>query len=389
MENNMNTIMQQKPRLRAKVRCVLLCAIAALLFGSTAHAQIANGDFELNCGGITTGAFQAPSACITGPWFVSHGTPDIGNVGGNATAAAFMWTTTTNSVLEGEGLFIECPDFEEELSYTLTFRYYASTNLDDIFISLTSGLVHNTSLNSWAFPVVVEQVVHHIQNPANMTWTTVTFTFTPDTSYSQLWIYPTEGGVFTENMYIDDVVLTRECQQNIVYNNFAGTPTFTQAGTSIQASGNNTVGNGQTVTFRAGHYIRLQNSFHADPGSGFFHAFIAPCTDMQLCEDNGVSAKRGGGVHGLNTSLRTSVDNYPNPFTGRTTISYTLAEAGPVTLVISNILGVQVAEIVRSGHHGAGQYSMEFDGSALPPGVYFLTLQSGTTSTTKKMVITP
>jgi hypothetical protein len=395
----MNTnIIYCDPPIRRKISYWCLCCIltTGLLCsaGEMAQGQLVNGDFELNCGSSTWEAFQtAGGACVTGSWFVSHGTPDIQyNIGGNATATAHMWSATS-SELTGEGLFIECPNFESGVTYRLSLDYYAANNPDDVYISLTNGLTHNTSITDWSFPSVSESILHHIVSPVNTTWTTLTFTFTPSANYSQLWIYLKESSNVHSYLNIDNVVVKESCPANAVYSGFAGTPMLTEVADYIEASGTSTVSSGQTITYRAGNYIQLLPDFHADPGSGFFHAYITPCEgfDIAPCDDNGIMPK--GGSSSDNSRLYdqyiTSVNNYPNPFTGKTTINYTLAENGPVTLVITDMLGEQVAELVRSSQYGAGQYSMEFDGSALSPGVYFLTLQSGTTSTTRKMVVTP
>ncbi len=87
--------------------------------------------------------------------------------------------------------------------------------------------------------------------------------------------------------------------------------------------------------------------------------------------------------------------NYPNPFNPATTISYTIAEAGSVTLKVYNIIGVEVAVLVDE-YQAPGNYQVEFiagggsafsDGSNrnLPSGVYFYRLESGDYSRTMKM----
>ncbi len=397
----MNTITQQKKAARFVLLC---CMVALLVLGAVrTRAQLVNGDFESNCvnpgGGylLVDEAFQAGTACITGSWFVSHGTPDIiFEPIGNSTAVASMWGGDED---EGEGLFIECPDFEEGVQYRLRFRYYVdvvvgTSNLDHIYVSLTNDLVHNANIYDFSLPVVAEEVVMDVQDPPEFTWTTVDIVFTPTADYQQLWFYPRISvNSSWVGLYIDDVELVvLECPNNVVYNNFAGIPAFTEATTSIEASGNSGMSGIQQVDYQAGYSISLGNEFHADPtGIGYFHAYIAPCSnddDIQSCEGNGVSPKRGDALSPVPMLLTTSVDNYPNPFTGKTTISYTLAEPGSVALVLTNMLGEEVISLVRSGNHSAGKYSMEFDGSSLVPGVYFLTLQSGAISTTRKMVIT-
>ncbi len=396
----MNTITQQRKPVQVLLPLLVYCAVAIFLLGSIAtHAQLVNGDFESNCGSVMHwAAFQGSNACVTGPWFVSHGSPDIEkNVGGNTTNSARMWATHNPPwAASGEGLFVTCPTFQADVEYRIRFRYYVSgeQSLDHIYVFLANGLVHNSNVNLIGIPVPgSEKNIIDIQNPTNDTWTEVDVVFSfpdvPVSTYSQLWFYPMENDDYLMSLYLDDVSVNMVCTPDITYNNFAGVPSFTEVSNSIEAFGSSAVSGGQQVTYQAGYSISLSDEFHADPtGTGFFHAYIAPCTELQSCDDNGVLPKQGDVSAPAPLLLTTSVDNYPNPFTGRTTISYTLAESGPVALVVTNVLGEEVMALVQSGHYNAGKYSMEFDGSSLVPGVYFLTLQSGTTSTTRKMVIT-
>ena len=79
-------------------------------------------------------------------------------------------------------------------------------------------------------------------------------------------------------------------------------------------------------------------------------------------------------------------NNYPNPFNPTTKISYTIPERGYVSLKIFNVLGSEVAELVK-GEVEAGSYIIEFNASTLPSGIYFYKLQAGSFVETKKMVL--
>ena len=78
--------------------------------------------------------------------------------------------------------------------------------------------------------------------------------------------------------------------------------------------------------------------------------------------------------------------NYPNPFNSTTTISYQIPKAGLVTLKIYNALGKEVATAVEE-FKPAGRYEFEFDGSALPSGVYFYRIVAGNYTSVKKMIL--
>jgi len=62
--------------------------------------------------------------------------------------------------------------------------------------------------------------------------------------------------------------------------------------------------------------------------------------------------------------------NYPNPFNPSTTIRYQIPEAGRVTIKIYNILRQNVATLVNE-QKPAGDYSVEWNASNVPSGVYF------------------
>ncbi len=86
--------------------------------------------------------------------------------------------------------------------------------------------------------------------------------------------------------------------------------------------------------------------------------------------------------------------NYPNPFNPQTSIKYSIAKAGKVKLVVYDVLGKEVAELVNETKK-AGAYNIVFDGSKYASGLYFYRLQSGDSSTgsgqrfiqTRKMLI--
>jgi hypothetical protein len=69
-----------------------------------------------------------------------------------------------------------------------------------------------------------------------------------------------------------------------------------------------------------------------------------------------------------------SLSNYPNPFNGGTTISYTLPESEAIKLKVFTILGAEVTTLV-DGFIDAGRHSIYWDGTHLPNGSYFLRLQ--------------
>ncbi len=78
--------------------------------------------------------------------------------------------------------------------------------------------------------------------------------------------------------------------------------------------------------------------------------------------------------------------NYPNPFNPSTTITYALPKSGLVILKVYDILGNEVANLVR-GNQAAGYHSANFNASNLGSGVYFYTIKASEFFATKKMLL--
>ncbi|UCH09142.1 MAG: T9SS type A sorting domain-containing protein [Fidelibacterota bacterium] len=78
--------------------------------------------------------------------------------------------------------------------------------------------------------------------------------------------------------------------------------------------------------------------------------------------------------------------NYPNPFNAGTVIKIDVAEAGPVRLMVYDLLGREVARLV-DGLLEAGCHELAWDGGELPSGIYIARLVAPGFSTSIKMVM--
>jgi ligand-binding sensor domain-containing protein len=73
---------------------------------------------------------------------------------------------------------------------------------------------------------------------------------------------------------------------------------------------------------------------------------------------------------------KSSIHSSPNPFSESTTISYYLEHPSQVNLTVFDLLGNEAAVLV-DGWKEAGRHEARFDGSGIPPGMYFYVLRSG------------
>ena len=78
--------------------------------------------------------------------------------------------------------------------------------------------------------------------------------------------------------------------------------------------------------------------------------------------------------------------NVPNPFGGPSMISYSLPEAGQVTLSLYDVRGRQVRAMVDR-FQPAGDHQIQMDVRGLPGGVYFYSLQANGQRVDKRCVL--
>ena len=111
-------------------------------------------------------------------------------------------------------------------------------------------------------------------------------------------------------------------------------------------------------------------------------------SDSALAEVQGnPPSKRGVNNYQPNEQIAYSLEqNYPNPFNPKTQINYSILKDGFVTLKIYDILGNDLVTLVNE-RKTAGYYSVEFDASNLPSGIYFYKLTSGNYINTKKLLL--
>jgi hypothetical protein len=84
-------------------------------------------------------------------------------------------------------------------------------------------------------------------------------------------------------------------------------------------------------------------------------------------------------------------DNYPNPFNPETTIEYTLAKSGNVSLIVYNLMGQKVFTL-QEGFQRIGKYSVKWNGldnsgKPVTSGIYVYQLEAGGIIKSAKMIL--
>lgn len=78
--------------------------------------------------------------------------------------------------------------------------------------------------------------------------------------------------------------------------------------------------------------------------------------------------------------------NYPNPFNSSTKISYSLPKSAFTTLKLYDVLGREIYTFVEK-FKSIGSYTVDFDASNLPSGIYLYKIQTSDFTATKKMLL--
>jgi hypothetical protein len=78
--------------------------------------------------------------------------------------------------------------------------------------------------------------------------------------------------------------------------------------------------------------------------------------------------------------------NYPNPFNSGTSIDFGLPEDGQVKVTVYNMLGQEV-KVLADEMLDAGFYSISWNATGMPTGVYFYRIQARDFTETRRMVL--
>jgi len=112
--------------------------------------------------------------------------------------------------------------------------------------------------------------------------------------------------------------------------------------------------------------------------------YMLPVSQISAFYDVSTAVGRRPGVV-LPTEFSLS-QNFPNPFNPSTTIRFALPSAGFVTLKVFDVLGREVATLVRE-RVAAGEYSVAWNGVNCASGVYYYKLETVNSVLIKKMIL--
>lgn len=133
----------------------------------------------------------------------------------------------------------------------------------------------------------------------------------------------------------------------------------------------------------------LQPTIHATfkPTNAVSRGEFAVIVTRTFAQYNAVTqpvAARGSAS--TTASLAQSTQAYPNPFTGSTTITYSLAQDGPVSVEVYNTLGRKVRTLVV-GAETAGNHEVKFEAGNLACGTYLFKVKTAESVSTKRLVL--
>jgi len=85
-------------------------------------------------------------------------------------------------------------------------------------------------------------------------------------------------------------------------------------------------------------------------------------------------------------SISTSLENYPNPFNGSTTINYAVSEDAAIELNVVDLLGNRIAALEKD-RKTAGSYTVTWNAESVSQGMYLLQMKANNKITIKKIIV--
>lgn len=135
-----------------------------------------------------------------------------------------------------------------------------------------------------------------------------------------------------------------------------------------------------TDVYANSYYIKC---FYTNQWEDIFETSATNTVEIRLAHPQKRSAQSNSGDVTFNYVLE---QNYPNPFNPATMIHFSIKTKSFATLKIYDILGKEVA-VLLNNFIEAGNYSIKFNASDIPSGIYIYTLRANKYTSSRKMLL--
>ncbi len=190
-----------------------------------------------------------------------------------------------------------------------------------------------------------------------------------------------------------------QCRSSMIVtdSDVPGSTGIFRAATTIETDGNIVeVNSGETVSFLAGNSVALQPGFYAEGGS-IFTADIQSCTitlqEGEVYANSLLETSEDITTDKLKDNLQFAeafnidLTIQPNPFTNVTTLHFNLVEKEEISLLVFNLNGQLVDQIIPTQPLDKGTHTLEYNAQNLEEGMFHLVLKTNTSFLTKKMIV--
>jgi Secretion system C-terminal sorting domain len=155
----------------------------------------------------------------------------------------------------------------------------------------------------------------------------------------------------------------------LIANSFAAWNEYTGYGLFPTESGNN-------VFYPC--YAADTSHFHPGTDGANYIQNIDIYADVELAT--------AAGINKLNSAKLFIGQNYPNPFTNSSTITYNISQSSNLTFSVSDLAGREILH-QDYGTMPPGQHSITINATTFSPGIYFYSITANGSTVTKKMVV--
>lgn len=158
-----------------------------------------------------------------------------------------------------------------------------------------------------------------------------------------------------------------------------------QAANTIETNGDVIITSGSDYEFVAGESIILGQGFHAEAGCKFV-ASINPSLKVIQNKADTLTINKIDLKNIYDVTPQLIINAYPNPFTEKITIEYSLPETTNVDILIYDIYGNCISQILTNEYHDKGIYQIDLEDNIIHAGIYFCIIKTNSTSNCTKII---